>query len=59
MDCFDKKDEKAFVFSYDYENIPGEDAIDCSPKFGSIFFGGQFRIYDNAFIKWGTIFEKD
>ena len=61
-DCIDKKDEDAFVFSLDkmqvYENIPGEDAIGCYPKFGPIFLGCQIRIYDNAFSKGGTTFEK-
>ena len=61
-DCIDKKDENAFVFSLDkmeiYENIPGEDAIGCYPKFGPIFLGCQIRIYDNAFTKGGTTFEK-
>ena len=61
-DCVDKKDEDAFVFSLDkmeiYENIPGEDAIGCYPKFGPIFLGCQIRIYDNAFTKGGTTFEK-
>ena len=61
-DCIDKKDENAFVFSLDkmeiYENIQGEDAIGCYPKFGPIFLGCQIRIYDNAFTKGGTTFEK-
>ena len=61
-DCVDKKDENAFVFSLDkmeiYEHIPGEDAIGCYPKFGPIFLGCQIRIYDNAFTKGGTTFEK-
>ena len=61
-ECIDKKDENAFVFSLDkmmiYENIPGEDAIGCYPKFGPIFLGCQIRIYDNAFSKGGTTFEK-
>ena len=61
-DCIEKKDEDAFVFSLDkmeiYENIPGEDAIGCYPKFGPIFLGCQIRIYDNAFTKGGTTFEK-
>jgi hypothetical protein len=61
-DCIDKKNEDAFVFSLDkmeiYENIPGEDAIGCYPKFGPIFLGCQIRIYDNAFTKGGTTFEK-
>ena len=61
-DCVEKKDEDAFVFSLDkmetYENIPGEDAIGCYPKFGPVFLGCQIRIYDNAFTKGGTTFEK-
>ena len=61
-DCIDKKDEDAFVFSFDkmmtYDNIPGEDAIGCYPKFGPIFLGCQIRIYDNAFTKGGTTFER-
>jgi hypothetical protein len=61
-DCTDKKDEDAFVFSFDkmetYDNIPGEDAIGCYPKFGPIFLGCQIRIYDNAFSKGGTTFER-
>ena len=61
-DCVEKKDEDAFVFSLDkmqtYENIPGEDAIGCYPKFGPIFLGCQIRIYDNAFTKGGTTYEK-
>ena len=61
-DCIDKKDEEAFVFSFDkmmtYDNIPGEDAIGCYPKFGPIFLGCQIRIYDNAFTKGGTTFER-
>ena len=61
-DCLDKKDEDAFVFSLDkmktYDNIPGDEAIGCYPKFGPIFLGCQIRIYDNAFTKGGTTFEK-
>ena len=61
-DCIDKKDEDAFVFSLDkmmtYDNIPGEDAVGCYPKFGPIFLGCQIRIYDDAFTKGGTTFEK-
>ena len=61
-ECIEKKDEDAFIFSLDkmqvYENIPGEEAIGCYPKFGPIFLGGQIRIYDNAFAKGGTTFEK-
>ena len=61
-DCEEKKDEDAFVFSLDkmmiYENIPNEDAIGCYPKFGPIFLGCQIRIYDNAFTRGGTTYEK-
>ena len=61
-DCIEKKDEDAFIFSLDkmktYNNIPGEDAIGCYPKFGPVFLGCQIRIYDNAFTKGGTTFEK-
>ena len=60
--CVEKKDKKAFVFSLDkmkiFDNIPGEYAIGCYPKFGPIFMGCQIRINDNAFIKGGTTFEK-
>ena len=35
-----------------------ENAIGCFPKFGPIFMGCQIRIYDKAFIKGGTTFEK-
>ena len=62
-DCLDKKDEDAFVFSLDkmktYDNIPGDEAIGCYPKFGPIFLGCQIKIFDNAFTKGGTTFEKD
>ena len=58
----EKNDEEAFVFSLDkmktYDNIPGELAIGCYPKFGPIFMGYQIRIYDDAFVKGGTTFEK-
>ena len=61
-DCIDKRDENAFIFSFDkmmtYDNIPGEDAIGCYPKFGPIFLGCQIRIFDNAFTKGGTTFER-
>ena len=60
--CVDKKDEDAFIFSLDkmkvYSNIPEEDAIGCYPKYGPIFLGCQIRIYDNAFSKGGTTYEK-
>ena len=61
-DCIDKQDEEAFIFSLDkmmtYDNISGEDAIGCYPRFGPIFLGCQIRIYDNAFSKGGTTFER-
>ena len=61
-ECIEKKDDEAFIFSLDkmmtYDIIPGEEAIGCYPKFGPIFMGCQIRIYDNAFIKGGTTFEK-
>ena len=61
--CIEKKDENAFVFSLDkmktYDNIIGEDAIGCYPKFGPIFLGCQIRIFNNAFTQGGTTFEKN
>ena len=61
--AIEKKDENAFVFSLDkmkaYDIIPGELAIGCYPKFGPVFLGCQIRIYDNAFIKGGTTYEKE
>ena len=61
-DCIEKNDEDAFIFSLDkmmiYENIPGEEAIGCYPKFGPIFLGCQIRIFDNAFTEGGTTFER-
>ena len=61
-DCIDKKDEEAFVFSLDkmktYDSIYGEDAIGCYPKFGPVFLGCQIRIYDKAFQKGGTTYER-
>jgi len=61
-DCLEKQDETAFVFSLDkmktYDNIPGEEAIGCYPKFGPIFLGCQIRIYNDAFTKGGSTFER-
>ena len=61
-ECIGKKDEDAFVFSLDnmkiYDILPGEEAIGCYPNFGPTFMGCQIRIYDNAFTKGGTTFEK-
>ena len=58
----EKNDENAFVFSFDkmkiYNIVQGELAIGCYPKYGPIFLGCQIRIYDNAFEKGGTTFEK-
>ena len=42
-----------------YDNIPVDEAIGCYPKFGPIFLGCQIKIFDEAFIKGGTTFEKD
>ena len=61
--CVDKTDTNAFIFSFDkmktYDNIPGEEAIGCYPKFGPIFLGCQIKINDNFFTKGGTTFEKE
>lgn len=61
-DCVDKKDNNAFVFSLDkmqiYHVIPEKEAIGCYPNFGPVFLGCQIRIYDNAFIKGGSTFER-
>ena len=61
-ECIEKMDEDAFVFSLDkmkiYENIHDEEAIGCYPNFGPIFLGCQIRIYDNAFTKGGTTYER-
>ena len=61
--CEDKNDPQAFIFSLDkmqtYDNIPGDEAIGCYPKFGPIFLGCQIKIFDNAFTKGGTTFEKE
>ena len=61
--CVEKEDNDAFIFSFDkmktYDNIPGDEAIGCYPKFGPIFLGCQIKIFDNAFTKGGTTFEKE
>ena len=61
--CVEKSDPEAFIFSFDkmktYDNIPGDNAIGCYPKFGPIFLGCQIKIFDNAFTKGGTTFEKE
>ena len=61
--CVEKEDPEAFIFSFDkmktYDNIPGDDAIGCYPKFGPIFLGCQIKIFDNAFTRGGTTFEKE
>ena len=61
-DGVDKLDENAFVFSLDkmkiYDVLPEEYAIGCYPKYGPIFLGCQIRIFDNAFTKGGSTFEK-
>ena len=61
-DCVDKKDPSAFIFSLDkmetYGVILEKDAIGCYPDFGPVFLGCQIRIYDNAFTKGGSTFER-
>ncbi len=61
-DCVDKKDPNAFIFSLDkmetYDVIPEKEAIGCYPDFGPVFLGCQIRVYDNAFSKGGSTFEK-
>ena len=61
-DCIDKKDPNAFIFSLDkmetYGVILDKDAIGCYPDFGPVFLGCQIRIYDNAFSKGGSTFER-
>ena len=61
--CVDKNDADAFIFSFDkmktYDNIPGDEAIGCYPKFGPIFLGCQIKIFDNFFTKGGTTFERE
>ena len=61
--CVDKNDTDAFIFSFDkmktYDNIPGDEAIGCYPKFGPIFLGCQIKIFDNFFTKGGTTFERE
>ena len=61
--CVEKPDPDAFIFSFDkmktYDNIPGDDAIGCYPEFGPIFLGCQIKIFDNAFTRGGTTFEKE
>ena len=60
--CQQKLDNDAFVFSIDknkiYEIIKNEMAIGCYPKFGTVFFGCQIRIYDNFFNKNSTTCHK-
>lgn len=61
-DCIDKKDSTAFVFSLDkmetFGVIPEKNAIGCYPDFGPVFLGCQIRIYDDAFNKGGSTFER-
>ena len=61
--CVEKADPDAFIFSFDkmktYDNIPGDDAIGCYPKFGTIFLWRQIKIFDNAFIRGGNTIEKE
>ena len=57
-----KTDDDAFIFSIDknkiYDIIPGQNAIDCYPNFGPVFFGYQIRIYDNFLTKRGATYKK-
>jgi hypothetical protein len=61
-DCVDKRDPNAFIFSLDkmetYDVIPEKDAIGCYPDFGPVFLGCQIRVYDDAFNKGGSTFER-
>ena len=61
--CIEKKDSEAFIFSFDkmktYDNIPGDNAIGCYPKFGPVFLGCQIKIFDDAFVNGGTTYEKE
>ena len=61
--CIEKKDSEAFIFSFDkmktYDNIPGDNAIGCYPKFGPVFLGCQIKIFDDAFDNGGTTHEKE
>ena len=62
-DCIEKNDKEAFIFSLDklqiYNNIPGQKAIGCYPKFGPVFMGCQIKINDNFFVRGGTTFRKN
>ena len=61
-DCVDKRDPNAFIFSLDkmetYDVIPEKEAIGCYPDFGPVFLGCQIRVYDDAFSKGGSTFER-
>ena len=61
-DCIDKKDSTSFVFSLakmeTFGVIPEKDAIGCYPDFDPVFLGCQIRIYDDAFNKGGSTFER-
>lgn len=61
-DCVDKRDPNAFIFSLDkmetYDVIQGKEAIGCYPDFGPVFLGCQIRVYDDAFSKGGSTFER-
>ena len=60
--CEEKYDENAFVFSLNklkiYDIIPGNNAIACYPNCGPVFLGCQIRIFDEAFTKGGSTFQK-
>ena len=61
-DGVEKRDPNAFIFSLDkmeaYDVIPEKDAIGCFPDYGPVFLGCQIRVYDNAFTKGGSTFER-
>ena len=61
-DCIEKKDLNAFIFSLDkmetYDVNPEKEAIGCYPDFGPVFLGCQIRIYDDAFSKGGSTYER-
>ena len=61
--CIEKEDNDAFVFSFDkmktYNILDESNAIGCYPNFGPVFRGCQIKIFDHAFTKGGTTYEKE
>ena len=41
-----------------YDVIPKKEEIGCYPDFGPVFLGCQIRVYDDAFSKGGSTFER-